>query len=84
MALAVLKFVQMIDILKEINSSSKTKLAKKLNADIRTVKPLIEAGIKLHVLDVQEITLSGRIYTKVSLSSEYKFLLNHILSEVKT
>lgn len=84
MTLAVSKFVQMIDILKEINSSSKTKLAKKLNADIRTVKPLIEAGIKLHVLDVQEITLSGRIYTKVSLSSEYKFLLNHILSEVKT
>ena len=84
MTLAVLKFVQMIDILKEINSSSKTKLAKKLNADIRTVKPLIEAGIKLHVLDVQEITLSGKIYTKVSLSSEYKLLLNHILSEVKT
>ena len=78
MTRTVTKFVRMINILKEIDGSSKTKLARELNADIRTIKPLIKAGVELHMLDVQEITLSKRNYTRVSLSSEYKFLLKHI------
>lgn len=61
----------MVDLLQK-ECQSPTMLAKKLNADKRTVDKMIRAGMKMNIIGCQSLKMSGREYKVCCLSNEYK------------
>lgn len=65
------KFPKMLELLKK-ERYSPTMLARKLEADKRTVDKMIKAGMKMNIIGCKSIKISGRKYTVCGLSDDYR------------
>ena len=60
---------------------SPSKISSIIKSDRRTTRKIIESGIKLRILEVDEIEVSGRTYSSVNLNQNYKKLLKEETKE---
>ena len=69
------KFQKMIDILYTEGGVSPTKMSRKLQADNRTVIPVIQVAEQLGLITCKKLILSARTYSEIDLTSGYRRLL---------
>jgi len=72
---AIEKFQKMIDMLYTEGSLSPTKISKRLRADFRTMGPMVRVAEQLKLITHEKLTLSGKTYRKLELTSGYRRLL---------
>jgi len=65
----------MLDLLQK-ESYSPTMIAKKLNADKRTVDKMIQASMKMNIVDCDSLRVSGKEYRVCRLSDDYRRIYN--------
>ena len=69
------KFQKMIDMLYTEGSMSPAKIAKRLQADVRTIRPMILVAERLGLITCKKLTLSNKTYSEIDLTSGYRRLL---------
>lgn len=70
------KFQKMIDMLYAEGSMSPAKIAMRLQADIRTIRPMIQVAERLGLITCKKLILSDRTYSEIDLTSGYRRLLD--------
>ena len=68
------KLVKIVNLLCKEENMSPSKISSIIKSDRRTTRKIIESGIKLRILEVDEIEVSGRTYSSVNLNKNYKKL----------
>ena len=64
-----------MEILYAEGSMSPKKISKQLQADSRTVRPMIQVGEQLGLINCEKLTLSYKTYSKIDLTAGYRGLL---------
>lgn len=65
----------MLDLLQK-ESCTPTMIARKLNADKRTVDKMIQASIKMNIVNCHSLKVSGKEYRVCDLSDDYRKIYN--------
>ena len=69
------KFQKMIDILYAEGGMSPAKISRQLQADVRTIGPMIRVAERLELITCEKLILSNKTYGKIDLTSGYRRLL---------
>lgn len=69
------KFQKMIDILYTKGSMSPAKISRQLQADIRTIRPMIRVAERLELITCEKLILSYKVYRKIELTAGFRELL---------
>lgn len=69
------KFQKMIDMLYAEGGMSPAKISKQLQADVRTIMPMILVAERLELVTCEKLMLSNKTYSKIDLTSGYRGLL---------
>lgn len=69
------KFQKMISILYAEGGMSPAKISKQLQADVRTIMPMVRVAERLELVACEKLMLSNKTYSKIDLTSGYRGLL---------
>jgi len=69
------KFQKMIDLLYVKGSMSPAKLSEILQADSRTITPMIRVAERLELISCEKLILSDRTYGEIDLTAAYREFL---------
>jgi len=69
------KFQKMMDMLYTEGGMSPAKIAKQLQADVRTIMPMIRVAERLEIVTCEKLILSNKTYSKIDLTTGFRGLL---------
>lgn len=59
----------------EKRSYSPTMIARKLDADKRTVDKMIKVGVRMNIVGCKSVKINGRNYTDCGLTTDYRKMI---------